>query len=101
MQKELGEGSTQEEDDPKNGEKKEPHSPRDPNDPRHTSPDDPEAGNSTRPPSVPAWFARLPAQIRDMLVRGDFEQVPAEYRERIQEFLHWLMTQERGNEPGR
>lgn len=42
---------------------------------------------------MPAWVATLPAVVRDAIVRGDFEQIPPQYRTVIREYLRWLQTE--------
>jgi len=39
-------------------------------------------------------MASLPAQVRDAIVRGDFEQIPPQYRAKIQEYVKWLQAEE-------
>ena len=39
-------------------------------------------------------MASLPAQVRDAIVRGDFEQIPPQYRAKIQEYIKWLQAEE-------
>ena len=94
MRKELGEGQ-QEQNEPQDGEPNSPKNPRDPKDRRdgQAESDEAGAGNPQRN-NVPAWAAQLPPQIRDALVRGDFEQIPPEYREVVERFIQWLLTQE-------
>ncbi|MHC5011664.1 MAG: hypothetical protein ACYTG6_12080 [Planctomycetota bacterium] len=77
-------------------EQNEPTGRRDPNDPEsRTSPEPEEQAPTSRDESLPAWFISLPPQLRDSIIRGDFENVPVEYRERVQNFLKWLRKQER------
>ena len=35
----------------------------------------------------------LPPQWRDAYVRGDFEKIPAEYRELIERYLMWIQKE--------
>ena len=42
---------------------------------------------------APAWVVSLPPQWRDAYVRGDFEKIPAEYRELIERYLLWLQQE--------
>lgn len=38
-------------------------------------------------------MASLPAQVRDAIVRGDFERIPPQYRAKIQEYVNWLRAE--------
>ena len=100
QRKELGEGQEKETgSEPKDGEQETGgKSPEDPADrPNPSDQAEPDPGDPRRP-NVPAWITSLPPQVRDALVRGDFERVPPEYRERVQEFIRWMLTRERGQD---
>lgn len=98
MRKELGEGQTEEE--PEGG--RDPKEPRDPQDRSEDGREQPDgATGDGRRNDVPPWMASLPEQVRDSFVRGDFENVPAAYRELIQRYIRWLRSEEGPAAPGR
>jgi hypothetical protein len=98
MQKELTEAQG-EQGKEKNDQK--PEGRRDPNDPQSAEKDDPKrTAEEAARQNVPAWFASLPAQVRDALDRGDFESVPAAYRELVQRYVLWLQKEARRKAAG-
>jgi len=61
--------------------------------PRGGSPEDKE----TPPPDAerfPAWVTSLPPEIRDALVGGDAESIPARYRDLILRYNLWLQKRQ-------
>ncbi len=99
MRKELSEGQK-----PEEGQKEDNRDPKDPRNPRDerggASEDEPGQGP---PPenALPAWAVSLPPQIRDAVIRGDFEMVPNEYRDLVRRYHLWLLEQERRATRGR
>jgi hypothetical protein len=99
MRKELSEGEKPEEG-PQEGER-EPKEPRDPNERSETEPEDEGEPGAAQQNALPAWAVSLPPQVRDALIRGDFEMVPAEYRELVRRYHRWLLEQEEAGSRGR
>jgi hypothetical protein len=97
VRKELGEkpdsppGGSNE---PKSGER-----PEDPAQamPKGGSPEDP-TGKPPEPEKFPAWVTSLPPEIRDALVGGDAESIPAKYRHVIMRYNLWLQKQRGSSE---
>ena len=100
MRKELSEGQKPTEGSEKE-EGRDPKQPRDPKSEMSGKPED-EAGESgSQKNALPAWAVSLPPQLRDAVIRGDFEMVPVEYRELVQRYHQWLLEQERRETRGR
>ena len=51
-------------------------------------------GGDTEPPTrdddVNAWWASLPAEVREALAGGNLERIPARYRRLIERYTLWL-----------
>lgn len=95
MRKDLGEGQKEENEPGSEGEPKPGDDPKNPGDEPdgNTDPADPKAGEASRS-NQPAWMAKLPAQLRDAIVRGDYESVPPQYRPQVVRYIRWLQMQE-------
>jgi hypothetical protein len=97
MQKELTE-TEGEQNQEKNGQK--PEGRRDPNDPVTEGEKKPPTAEEAARQNVPPWYAELPAQVRDALERGDYESVPAAFRDRVESFVKWIQKEARKKPTG-